>query len=74
MGIITDPKKIKLMQYKTIAAGLKIEINTPLRHSHNAVFKRAKQITGERGRKKCFAKLIDLITEMEYEINNAVAV
>lgn len=40
-----------------------MEINTGLRHSHNMIFNAAKQITGQRTRKRCLEVIEEIIKE-----------
>tara|TARA_R110001592_G_scaffold341621_1_gene630909 strand:- start:1293 stop:1616 length:324 start_codon:yes stop_codon:yes gene_type:complete len=59
--VIADTKeKIEMMRLLTIRSGLKLEL-LGLRHSRNAAFKAAKQITGKNTRREALASLEDLI-------------
>ena len=70
MTIITGEKNIELAQFIVIAAGLKLEINTEMRHSTNSVFLRAQQLTGEKTRKKCLIKMEELIKKRKEELDD----
>lgn len=68
MDAITDPKKIRLFRLCTIRRGLELEIKTPLRHSRNHIFLAAKQLTGEKTRKKALVKIKRMIEEGNKEL------
>jgi hypothetical protein len=52
---------IQLFRLKTIASALKLEIKTGMRHSTNAPFKAAKQITGMKTRQSCLSAIESII-------------
>ena len=59
--MIADTKeKIEMMRLLTIRSGLKLEL-LGMRHSRNAAFKAAKQLTGKRTRREALESLEDLI-------------
>jgi hypothetical protein len=60
--MITNPEDIAAYRLLTIRSGLKLEL-LGLRHSTNAIFKAAKQITGEKTRQKCLEALNKMIDE-----------
>jgi hypothetical protein len=49
---LTNAEDIQRYRLKVIESGLKLELKG-IRHSTNAVFLAAKQLTGEKTRKKC---------------------
>lgn len=57
------PESIEMFRLLTIRSGLKMEINTGLRHSRNMIFNAAKQITGQRTRKRCLEVIEEIIKE-----------
>jgi hypothetical protein len=61
--VIDTPDAIQHFRLCVIRRGLELEINTPLRHSRNSIFNAAKQITGEKTRKKCLVKLKEILGE-----------
>ena len=60
--MITNPEDISAYRLLIIRSGLKLEL-LGMRHSSNAVFKAAKQITGEKTRQKCLEALNRMIDE-----------
>ena len=63
--MITTPEQINLYRLRVLRSGLKLELKG-MRHSTNAIFKSAKQITGQKTRQKCYDVLNDMI---ESQIN-----
>lgn len=61
--IITDPAAIQRFRLITIRRGLELEIKTGMRHSRNLTFLAAKQVTGEKTRKKALAAIKVLLGE-----------
>lgn len=60
--MITNPEDISAYRLLVIRSGLKLELKG-LRHSSNAIFKAAKQITGEKTRIKCLEAINRMINE-----------
>jgi anion-transporting ArsA/GET3 family ATPase len=58
--VIDTPKNIHVARMLIIRSGLKLELNTGMRHSRNLTFNAAKQITGQKSRQKC----LDVINKM----------
>ena len=55
--VIDAPKNIHVARMLIIRSGLKLEINTGMRHSRNLTFNAAKQITGKQTRIKCLDEI-----------------
>jgi hypothetical protein len=60
--MISNPEDISAYRLLIIRSGIKLELKG-LRHSTNAIFKAAKQITGEKTRQKCLEALNRMIDE-----------
>jgi hypothetical protein len=67
MSIISNQEDINLYKLMTIASALKLEIKTGMRHSTNAPFKAAKQITGMKTRQSCLSEIQSLIEKAKHE-------
>jgi hypothetical protein len=64
MDTIADtPEQIQRFRLCVIRRGLELEIKTGMRHSHNATLRAAQQLTGAKTRKKCLAKIKELLHE-----------
>ena len=61
MNMLTDPADIEKYRLKVIARGLKLEIDTGMRSSHNQVFLAAKKITGKNTRIACLEAINKLV-------------
>jgi len=59
-SILNTPDQIDAYRIKVIISGLKLEL-LGMKHSSNAVFKTAKQITGKKTRKDCLLALQEMI-------------
>jgi len=53
---------VDMYRLKVIMSGLRLEIKTGMSHSRNAVFKAAKEITGQKTRQKCLEVLEKMVT------------
>tara|TARA_R110000868_G_scaffold24705_1_gene97153 strand:+ start:399 stop:593 length:195 start_codon:yes stop_codon:yes gene_type:complete len=60
--VLDNPADISAYRLLIIRSGLKLEL-LGMRHSSNAVFKAAKQITGEKTRQKCLEAINRMIDE-----------
>lgn len=65
MNVIDTPNAIELFRLKTIRRGLMLEISTNMRHSRNAVFNAAKQLTKKTTRIQCLAIIEEMIKKAE---------
>jgi hypothetical protein len=63
MTAIDTPEKIQTARLLIIRSGLKLELKG-LRHSRNATFNAAKQITGEKTRQKCLDSINKMLAEV----------
>lgn len=52
---------VEVYRLKVIMSGLKLEINTGMRHSRGSVFAAAKRITGQKTRQKCLEMLEKMV-------------
>jgi hypothetical protein len=66
--IADTEEKIEMMRLLTIRSGLKLEL-LGMRHSRNAAFKAAKQITGKRTRREALESLEDLIRSKKLNVS-----
>lgn len=63
--ILNDKQHIELFRLKTIRRALKLEIETGMRHSTNAVFRAAKGMTGQKTRANCYRAINEMIQQQE---------
>jgi hypothetical protein len=68
--VLNDKQLIDLFRLKTIARGLKLEIETGMRHSKGSVFTAAKGMTGQKTREKCYRALVEMIQQQEEALVN----
>jgi len=60
---LNTPDQIQMYRLLTIRSGLKMEIETGMRHSRGMIFAAAKQVTGQRTRKRCLEVLNEIIEQ-----------
>lgn len=66
--ILDTPNQINMFRLLAIRSGLKLEIETGLRHSRNMIFNAAKQITHQRTRKRCLEVINQIIKENSWQL------
>lgn len=68
--ILSGQQHIELFRLKTIRRGLRLEIETGMRHSRNSVFTAAKGMTGKKTRTDCYRALDEMILAQEEATRN----
>jgi hypothetical protein len=64
MTVIDTPEGIQMYRLLAIRSGLKLEL-LGMRHSRNAIFNAAKQITGKKTRIACLAMIEEKIEKLQ---------